>query len=186
VPALSRANYQRELIASIFFPIALAAVEGSVAAVLVKNAYTGVVGGTRLALTVGLIGSAGEVANLSSFLWVALAHGRRKVRFIATLQAVVIAMVFRVVYGVGASDLLPAILWKAVETNLVLAFFNLIPIPPLDGGNVLAGLVPESAARVLDQVRQFGFIALYALMLSGILGRLIMPPTDFFMRLLLL
>jgi hypothetical protein len=64
-----------------------------VAAVLVKNAYTGVVGGTRLALTVGLIGSAGEVANLSSFLWVALAHGRRKVRFIATLQAVVIAMV---------------------------------------------------------------------------------------------
>ena len=55
--------------------------------------------------------------------------------------------------------------------NLSLAFFNLIPIPPLDGGNVLAGLVPESAARVLDQMRQFGFIALYALMLSGILDR---------------
>ena len=35
-------------------------------------------------------------------------------------------------------------------------------------------------------LKQFGFIALYALMLSGILGRLIMPPTDFFMRLLLL
>ena len=36
---------------------------------------------------------------------------------------------------------------------------------------MLAGLVPESAARVIDQVRQFGFIALYALMLSGILDR---------------
>jgi Zn-dependent protease len=73
-----------------------------------------------------------------------------------------------------------------VEINLVLAFFNLIPIPPLDGGNVLAGLVPESAARVLDQIRQFGFIALYALMYSGILGELIGPPTRFFLRLLLL
>ena len=58
-----------------------------------------------------------------------------------------------------------------MQTNLSLAFFNLIPVPPLDGGNVLAGLVPESAARVLDQMRQFGFIALYALMLSGILDR---------------
>ena len=42
------------------------------------------------------------------------------------------------------------------------------------------------SAEVLDQVRQFGFIALYALMLSGILGQLILPPTDFFLRLLLL
>ena len=64
----------------------------------------------------------------------------------------------------------PAILWKAVETNLLLAFFNLIPIPPLDGGNVLAGLA-RRGARVLDQVRQLGFIALYALMLTGILHR---------------
>jgi hypothetical protein len=39
---------------------------------------------------------------------------------------------------------------------------------------------------VIDQVRQFGFIALYALMLSGILSELIMPPTVFFYRLLLL
>ena len=102
------------------------------------------------------------------------------------LQAFVIAAVFRSLYDPSASDLLPAILKDAVSTNLILAFFNLIPIPPLDGGNVLAGLVPESAARVIDQVRQFGFIALYALMLSGILTELIMPPTVFFYRLLLL
>ena len=122
-----------------------------------------------------------------------LRHHRRDFMIVAAagpisnfLQAFVIAAVFRTLYDPSASDLLPAILKDAVTTNLILAFFNLIPIPPLDGGNVLAGLVPERAARVIDQVRQFGFIALYALMLSGLLTELIMPPTVFFYRLLLL
>ena len=122
-----------------------------------------------------------------------LRHHRRDFMIVAAagpvsnfLQAFVIAGVFRALYDPTASDLLPAILKDAVTTNLILAFFNLIPIPPLDGGNVLAGLVPEGAARVIDQVRQFGFIALYALMLSGLLTELIMPPTVFFYRLLLL
>jgi Zn-dependent protease len=122
-----------------------------------------------------------------------LRHHRRDFMIVAAagplsnfLQAFVIAAVFRALYPANATDLMPAILKYAVEINLLLAFFNLIPIPPLDGGNVLAGLVPEGAARVLDQVRQFGFIALYALMLSGVLGRLILPPTEFFLRLLVL
>ena len=122
-----------------------------------------------------------------------LRHHRRDFMLVAAagpisnfLQAFLAAGVFRVAYGLGETDLVPAILLKTVETNLVLAFFNLIPIPPLDGGNVLAGLVPESAARVLDQVRQFGFIALYALLLSGILANLIIPPTEYMLRLLLL
>jgi Zn-dependent protease len=122
-----------------------------------------------------------------------LRHHRRDFMIVAAagpisnfLQAVVIAGVYRLFYDPTAVDLLPAVLKLGVETNLLLAFFNLIPIPPLDGGNVLAGLVPESAARVIDQVRQFGFIALYALMLSGMLFNLVMPPTVFFYRLLLL
>ncbi len=122
-----------------------------------------------------------------------LRHHRRDFMIVAAagpisnfLQALVVAVVFRALYQPGDTDMVIAVLWKTVETNLLLAFFNLLPIPPLDGGNVLAGLVPESAARVLDQVRQFGFIALYALMLSGILAQLILPPTEFFLRLLLL
>lgn len=82
-------------------------------------------------------------------------------------------------------EVLARMVQYGILVNLVLAFFNLIPIPPLDGGNVLAGLVPENAARMLDQVRQFGFLALYALLLSGVLTSLIVPPTDFFWRLLL-
>jgi Zn-dependent protease len=122
-----------------------------------------------------------------------LRHHRRDFMIVAAagpisnfLQALVIAGVYRLFYDPSAVDLLPAVLKLGVQTNLLLAFFNLIPIPPLDGGNVLAGLVPESAARVIDQLRQFGFIALYALMLSGLLFNLVMPPTVFFYRLLLL
>ena len=122
-----------------------------------------------------------------------LRHHRRDFMIVAAagpisnlLQAFAVAAIFRAVYPVEAADLSPAILKYAVQINLLLAFFNLVPIPPLDGGNVLAGLLPESGARVLDGLRQYGFIALYALMLSGILTNLIMPPTVFFYRLLLL
>ena len=57
--------------------------------------------------------------------------------------------------------------WSALEINLLLAIFNLLPIPPLDGSSVLAGLLPERFAAVLDRLRPYGFVLLYALMFSG-------------------
>lgn len=68
------------------------------------------------------------------------------------------------------------LLQRAVEINVLLAVFNLIPIPPLDGGNVLAGLLPSSLAGAVDFVRPYGFLLLYVLMFTGTLGTLIGPP----------
>ena len=101
------------------------------------------------------------------------------------LQAVAGAVVLRLLFAGPAGGELAAQLCMAfIVINLLLAFFNLIPIPPLDGGNVLAGLLPPSADQLIAFLRQWGFVLLYALMLSGMLNAIIEPPTTFFRRIL--
>jgi len=72
-----------------------------------------------------------------------------------------------------------------IQLNVLLALFNMVPVPPLDGGNVLAGLLTGSMARMFDQLRPYGFLILYGLMLTGVLWTIIDPPASFLMSLLL-
>ena len=89
--------------------------------------------------------------------------------------------------GLGAAEGIPAVLATLglfmVQLNLLLAVFNMLPIPPLDGGNVLAGLLPETLASSYDRlIRPYGFLILIVLMATGWLYRLIDPPYSFLMR----
>ena len=69
-----------------------------------------------------------------------------------------------------------SLLSRAVQLNLLLAIFNMLPIPPLDGGNVLSGLLPDRLAMPFNRIRPYGFLLLYALMLTGGLEYLVVPP----------
>jgi len=67
--------------------------------------------------------------------------------------------------------------------NLVLALFNLIPVPPLDGGRIAVGLLPISLARPLAQLERYGLLIVVLLVYSGVFDKLLTPVVTYFFSL---
>ena len=93
------------------------------------------------------------------------------------VQALVWAMVIVAAApgGVFASDGLLEMADIGFKVNLILMALNLLPLPPLDGGRVLAGLLPRDAAATLARVEPYGLFILLALLATGLLDALMRP-----------
>jgi Zn-dependent protease len=88
---------------------------------------------------------------------------------------------------VGEDLLVPlsSTLIASVWINLVLCIFNLLPIPPLDGSKILAGLLPPDLARSYASFEKYGFLLIILLAVTGVLSKLIVPLIKFANNLLL-
>jgi Zn-dependent protease len=67
---------------------------------------------------------------------------------------------------------------RVVQLNVLLAVFNMLPVPMLDGGNVLAGLLKGQVAQLYDNLRPYGFLILYGLLLTGVFAAIVNPIYD--------
>jgi Zn-dependent protease len=112
------------------------------------------------------------------------------------LSNLVLAMLAAIPFRLGwlslyssSSISLQGILSQFIGINLALMLFNLIPIPPLDGSRVLAWMLPQRWAEVMEQMEHLGgaglMLVLYLLSRVGLLGMIVSPLMNFMFRALL-
>ncbi|MCO5102557.1 MAG: site-2 protease family protein [Burkholderiaceae bacterium] len=105
-------------------------------------------------------------------VWVALAGPASNFA-----QAIAWALLMLVLVGSGVQERFFLEMARAgVLVNLVMWAFNLFPLPPLDGGRILVGLLPWKQAQLVSRIEPWGFFIVLALVLAGVVGTLWLRP----------
>lgn len=118
--------------------------------------------------------------------WRNLHHPKRDMAIVAAagpltnlLMAIGWALLIRIGHLLGDSGLALIFMGVAgIYINTILMVLNLLPLPPLDGGRVLTGLLPGRWAWYFSRIEPYGFMILIALMITNILGMILWPLID--------
>jgi len=117
----------------------------------------------------------------SANLWISAAGPASNIVFAAIMTVAVLALRAQGA-SLGESNVLQTILLFGVYSvliNIILAVFNLLPIPPLDGFGVVESLVPPSWYPVVGQMRRWGMLLLLVVIFSGALSSILQPIQSF-------
>ena len=105
-------------------------------------------------------------------IWVALAGPASNF-----VQALMWGVLLVVLVGSGVGERFFIEMCRAgILVNLVMWAFNLFPLPPLDGGRILVGLLPWKQAQVLARIEPYGFFIVMALVIAGVVGSFWLRP----------
>jgi Zn-dependent protease len=105
-------------------------------------------------------------------IWVALAGPGANL-----IQAIAWTVLLYVMLAAGVEEPFFLQMCRAgLLVNLVMFAFNLFPLPPLDGGRILVGLLPWKQAALVSRVEPWGFFIVMALVVSGVVGNLWLRP----------
>lgn len=118
MPGLAARNYRFELVSAFYLPFLLAVVDSTIIAVVAKIAFEGAVSPGMLNIVVAILAASTAFANIVSFAWVKLAHGKDKIRFINGLQLAMIVMVA----GIGLVPRTGGGLWTLVALVMMARF----------------------------------------------------------------
>ncbi|MDX8406004.1 MAG: site-2 protease family protein [Mariprofundus sp.] len=108
-------------------------------------------------------------------VWVALAGPATNVLLALLSAALLFVAVSLPAAANWVAQPLALMCQASIIINMVLCIFNLLPLPPLDGGRVAVGLLPGKASYQLSRLEPFGFIIIIALLVTGVLQAVIGP-----------